>query len=232
MKRLFAGLLAMTMVLGLSGCTDTTAQDAKNVVSEFYDDLQKGDYESAQKLYVEDADADQDLSSLIEAMDELETAISAEELGLSDSQKTKVKDAADDFAKQTIASYVQEYEITDAQVNDDKDKVEVTVKTTGIDMEKAEEVDTTAIENELTSKYEEEFTNAILNGDTSAAYDSLTNMFVELFSNYSEKISGVETSDRTETVVVVKEGDGDDATWKIKSITTETDDSSSDTSEA
>ena len=73
-----------------------------------------------------------------------------------DSQNQKVKDAANQFAKNTVKQYVRSYEIQkdDTSVNDDKNKVTVKVTIKGIDMNSFTNVTNDAsITNSIQEKY-------------------------------------------------------------------------------
>lgn len=222
MKRIFTSLLAMVLVFSMIGCArDTSKQDAQAVVTQYYAALKKGDYKAATKLYTSDVDDGNEFKKISEAMDEMSTQMTS--LQLNDSQTKKVNKAAESFATETVKQYVRSYQIKtkSTKVNDDKNKatIKVTVKGIGLsDFETA--INDTSIMDTLAEKYTPKIEALIQsNGTEDQQKDLMVEMITELFQLYEKKMDGLDTKSHTETLTVIKKGDGRDAKWKIKKIT-------------
>lgn len=72
MKRLLACVMAVLLVFSMSGCAqDTSKQDAETVVTKYYDQLKKGEFDEATKLCTSDVSDDNEYVIITDSMDQM-----------------------------------------------------------------------------------------------------------------------------------------------------------------
>lgn len=218
MKRLLACVMAVLLVFSMSGCAqDTSIQDAETVVTKYYDQLKKGEFDEATKLCTSDVSDDNEYGIITDSMDQMIEEMSTS-FDFNDSQNQKVKDAANQFAKNTVKQYVRSYEIQkdDTSVNDDKNKVTVKVTIKGIDMNSFTNVTNDAsITNSIQEKYEPKMESLQANNATDEQInDLMVEIISDLFNTYGSKLDGLKSVEHKEKLTLAKK----DNTWKIKKI--------------
>lgn len=138
MKKLLSLFVAMIFAIGMAGCgnnSDEQIQAASNVVTGYLDAIQSGDLDKAED-YTTDAyidplgidNMDSYMESLLESLDMGET----------------FDQEANDFAKNAVKAAITSYEINDTKMEEDTISVLV-----DIDGKDYENIDFTAMENEL-----------------------------------------------------------------------------------
>lgn len=206
-----------TCIFNVGLCARYVQTRCRNGCHKYYDQLKKGEFDEATKLCTSDVSDDNEYGIITDSMDQMIEEMSTS-FDFNDSQNQKVKDVANQFAKNTVKQYVRSYEIQkdDTSVNDDKDKVTVKVTIKGIDMNSFTNVTNDAsITNSIQEKYEPKMESLQANNATDEQInDLMVEIITDLFNTYGSKLDGLKSVERKEKLTLAKK----DNTWKIKKI--------------